>query len=181
MTHCSQTEIPQTSYLTATDSCVLPPPVRRGADGKNFSYSWSALLVAAPQTQSCPFSVSAVFCHSRQHHQAFVSAEEVPPPDGSIMRLPAWERRAINKDDRHVWCLFLNRNWEFLVPAFFFSPCFSWTPADETKRTQSAIVYWICLYACITKTHSGVCLTLWHTSVALFILEWQRLTLNMMP
>lgn len=34
MTHCSQTEIPQTSYLTATTSCVLPPPVRRRADGK---------------------------------------------------------------------------------------------------------------------------------------------------
>lgn len=36
--------------------------------------------------KTAPLASLVVFCHLRQHHQTFVSAE-VPPPDGSIMKL----------------------------------------------------------------------------------------------
>lgn len=58
-----------------------------------FSSSGCGLLMLPPQ-------LSAAFCHLRLHHQPFVRVQ-VPPTDGSVMRLQH-EKQAINKDDEHV-------------------------------------------------------------------------------
>lgn len=89
-----EAEAPQTSYLLSWSGFTLSvwpnlkSYLQSDADSlmMHFSYSCSALLMAAAQTQICSSGLSVVLCHLWQHHQPFVSAQ-VPPPDGSIMKL----------------------------------------------------------------------------------------------
>lgn len=118
-------------------------------------YSWSGLLMAGAQSKSVSFSVSVVFCHLQQHHQAFVSAQ-VPPPDGSIMKLHYEKGRlSIKMTDVSGERAFMEL---IFTKASCFS-CFIYTRAT-THSVSHGLLNFSFNWRPITKTYSGLHLIL---------------------
>lgn len=122
--------------------------------------SWLQFRHKAAPIMSLLFSVSY-----GRNHQAFVSAE-VPPPWWLYYESAALERQAINKDDQHFSCLFWIEDF-YCQMLFFFLFFLLLMNTYRQDKTDSVIVYWICLSAGM-KTHSGGHLRLKHISFALF-------------